>query len=998
MQKLTPSEQVKLYRSLFNGRQDVFAIRWEKEGKSGYMPAYHFDPYMFRSHKMAGGTFQNYKDKAYLPLTDEQVVKHLNGSQFIGIYPLLPDNTSWFLAVDFDKGNWLEESKAFVKACEAKGIPAYLERSRSGNGGHVWIFFDQPYPTIRSRKVFVSILESAGIFSLFDKASSFDRLFPNQDFLSGKGLGNLIALPLNSDFILKGNNCFLDIQTDEPYRDQWLFLKSIQRANVENLDILHQAITNNPEIYSAAIPVNGRLAITLNNKIHISRNGMPLSLISFLKEELNFPNSEAIIKKKAGRNTWGMERYYRFVEDRENEVLLPKGFVGKLIRFCKEQAIVHDFIDSRKRHKEILYPSTIQLRDYQQVALDAALKKDMGIIVAPPGTGKTVIGLKLIAEKRQPALIIVHRTQLAEQWAERVEAFLGIPKNKIGRIGGGKLKLGDWVTITTIQALAKVLDKPGATDLTDVFGITIIDECHHSPAETFRNTINRLNTYYQYGLTATPFRKYEGAKLITIHLGEVIAEIKAAETGIAEHADIIVRNTELDIPFNPKTDRFETLSKILVHDSARNKMILTDVLRALNKGRKVVIITERKEHIDTLHQYLKQSFEVVTLSGEDTESKRREKWNVLNAGQYQVLVTTGQFFGEGTDLQNAQCLFLVYPFAFEGKLVQYIGRVQRSGAVPTIYDYRDIKIDYLNKLFLKRNVYYRKIQRLRTLFDDPEEMTSNDKDVIHIEKKIKVSITNLDFRYGSVAFQYAIKEIDKTLEFDIEHGHMRPEFEVLKPYFVKMLKTEFVNVEIRAEVEDGQLVSQLALSGDLEKINQEVIESVKFRFVAKKYFGTKPPEQPKALLDVNQLQPGTDNQLFDTAAELLENILSHQDYRHKQHLHYLAQKHEHTILKLRFTLQPFSFLFLLAGERQYHLVLETLDTEEATYIWHLDKHIRSLPKHIQLIDQHLNIIRNSGRQVFLSTQPENFSRTLHDYTDERKGFTVWKDLLEERLW
>lgn len=200
------NKQIDIFCSLFQGREDVFAIRWEKSGKSGYMPAYQYDPYHYRVHKMNGGTFQNYPHKTYLPLTNNEIQKHLNGIQQIGIYPLLMDNTSWFLVADFDKQNWQKEAVNFLKSCKERNIPAYLERSRSGNGGHVWIFFDKPYPAIRSRKIFISILEESGAFSMFDKGSSFDRLFPNQDFLSGKGLGNLIALPFFKSAMENGNS------------------------------------------------------------------------------------------------------------------------------------------------------------------------------------------------------------------------------------------------------------------------------------------------------------------------------------------------------------------------------------------------------------------------------------------------------------------------------------------------------------------------------------------------------------------------------------------------------------------------------------------------------------------------------------------------------------------------------------------------------------------------------------------------------------------------
>jgi hypothetical protein len=233
---------VDVFKSLFKGREDVFAVRWEKGNKSGYMPAYFYDPYRLRVHKMNGGTFQNFSEKSYLQLTDEQIQKHLNGFHQIGVYPLLQDNTSWFLAADFDKANWQDEAIAFLNACKEKQIPAYLERSRSGNGGHVWVFFDKPYPAIRSRKIFISILEDSGAFSMFDKSSSFDRLFPNQDFLSGKGFGNLIALPLFKPNIEKGNSCFVKPETFEAFTDQWNFLQHIKRVPTNYLDKVYDGL------------------------------------------------------------------------------------------------------------------------------------------------------------------------------------------------------------------------------------------------------------------------------------------------------------------------------------------------------------------------------------------------------------------------------------------------------------------------------------------------------------------------------------------------------------------------------------------------------------------------------------------------------------------------------------------------------------------------------------------------------------------------------------
>ena len=1001
------TQQIQLFKSFFRGREDVFAVRWENGKKSGYMPAYTYDPYLYRTHKMRGGTFQNYPDKRYLPLSDKEIEKHLKGEQLVGIYPLLKENTSWFIAADFDDDNWLEECKTFLKVCIENEIPAYLERSRSGHGGHIWIFFEQPYPSIRSRKIILSLLQKSGVFSVFDKSSSFDRLFPNQDFHSGKGLGNLIALPLYKKTLEEGNSCFLDLNTFQPIQNQFDFLKNIQRITIKKLDELYQSILTLTDSASGNLIttnsthtelLSDKLTITLNNVVKINRNGLSTLLINFLKDELNFANTEYFIKKKVGKNTFDTERYFQFVEETENEVIVPRGFLGKLIRFCNENNILYIFNDMRKKLKNIDFQFNAKLREHQQSAIEIASKKDFGVIVAPPGSGKTIVGLKIISDRSQPALIIVHRKQLVEQWIERIETFLGIPKHEIGRIGQGKSKIGNKITIATIQSLSKELNKPESDSFTNSFGTVLVDECHHIPAKTYRDTIAKLPTYYLYGLTATPFRKYNVGKIIFFHLGEIIVEIKPTEISSYKQAKIIIRNTGLDIPFNSKTDQFETLSKILVHDSTRNRLILEDIFVELKLGKKVVIITERKEHIDTLNQYLKQSYETLTLSGDDSESSRNQKWKTLKEGNYQVLITTGQYFGEGSDLQNANSLSLVYPFAFEGKLIQYIGRVQRSEVTPTIYDYRDIKIDYLNKLFLKRNIYYRKIEKQASLFDEPIEEATIHKNNRKIELKIKVSIEELDFRYGSVVFKYTIPEIPEPIEFEIENLQIRPEFEVLKPYFAKTLQTKLVSFDIYAEFENGEIISQQATSTDLQKINQEVIEGVRFKFITNSFLGMK-PQTDNNLMTVDELLKNENRIpcLYNDGQNLLDDLLSQKSFRHSKQLKYLANRHERTILKIRFVLSPFSFVFLLSGENQFHIVLETLDTEEATYLWHIEKYKAQLKSQLKVIDEHLSIIRNKGRQAFLDIKPENFSRILHDYSDSQKGFVIWKDMLEERI-
>ena len=434
--------QIQLLKSLFKGREDVFALRWEKANKSGYMPAYYYDPYMYRLHKQSGGTFKGYKDKAYLKLDDVQLTKHLKGNHFIGIYPLLKDNTSWFIVADFDKKNWQKQSQIAIKACEKYNIPAYLERSRSGNGGHVWIFFEQPYPAVKSRKILLHLFEQEGVFSVFDKNSSFDRLFPNQNYLSGKGLGNLIALPFQGKALKDNNSCFINKETFTPYQDQWEFLKAIKKVSVIHLDSVLKELSNEESQNANSenkIPINGKLKIVLTNSIAINRNGLTPIIVDFLKEYLNFFNTDYAIKKKTGKSTWKTERYFNLIEETENTIEIPRGFVGKFIRFCKTQNIDYEFLDQRKKLNNVVFSSSIKLLEHQYRPIEITSKKDFGIIVAPPGSGKTIIGLKIIEQKKQPALIITHRKQIAEQWISRIETFFGIPKREIGKIGQGNV-------------------------------------------------------------------------------------------------------------------------------------------------------------------------------------------------------------------------------------------------------------------------------------------------------------------------------------------------------------------------------------------------------------------------------------------------------------------------------------------------------------------------------------------------------------------------------
>ncbi len=340
------------------------------------------------------------------------------------------------------------------------------------------------------------------------------------------------------------------------------------------------------------------------------------------------------------------------------------------------------------------------------------MQYDTGIIVAPPGSGKTIIGLEIVARRKLPALILVHRKQLLDQWIDRIQTFLGISSREIGRFTSVRKKAGKGVTVAMLQTLSR---QRNLSELRDQFGIIIVDECQHIPAKTFRDVISELNSRYIYGLTATPKRRHNDESLIYAFIGDIIFELdQSAAIFPARHVaepqvvTVSVSKTHLEVPFKFTTDNFQLLSKLISFDTDRNRMIVNDVVEQTNLGRKVLLLSERRDHLEILRLYLKGECETILISGEDSASRRAIKFRQIRAGHFQVILSTGQFFGEGLDFVNIDCLVLSFPFSFEGKLVQYIGRLR--GNEKLVFDYDDRKIPFLHRQFKQRQRAYRKLK------------------------------------------------------------------------------------------------------------------------------------------------------------------------------------------------------------------------------------------------------------------------------------------------
>src|SRR3989338_6826416 len=703
---MTNQEKIALYYSLFRGRTDAYPRRWEKGDKSGWSPAYSFDWYEFNAHRARGGTIKDFENKKLLPLTDEILLNHLIGKETIGIYPILEDNTSYFILADFDEADWKADVKKLVDACAGHGISAYSEISRSGNGAHVWVFFDEKYPCWKSRVLLLELIRKTFNYSEFAKEISFDRLFPNQDTITDGGFGNLIGLPLQGERVAHDATVFCDSQTFVPRANQWEFLKTIHKHTNKELDHAYaELFENKGEQTEISSPHTSGIHITIDGSVRIKKQYLSSGITAFIKEELNLFNKEYAAKKRLSKSVFGTEKYFNLIQDHEDEISLPRGFLEKLTAHFDTEKITYTIKEEYKKHKAVKFKSNISIRPEQEKIFESIKNKSNGIIVSPPGSGKTIIALELVAKLQLPTLILVNRNQLLSQWVERIEQFLGIPKTHIGAISGTKKKIGKQITVATLQTLVRYKN---FNDIRDSFGVIIIDECHHIPAKTYRELIWSFKSKYCFGLTATHERKHGTEKISEFMIGPVIAEIKSSEISETKTFEVTIHTTKLTLPFKYKTDHYEALAKVISFDSARNELVTKVILKEVKAKRKVLVLTERKEHIEILNLYLRGETETISISGDDSARSRKLKHDQIKTGNFQVLLATGQLLGEGFDVQGIDTIVLAFPFSFEGKLVQYIGRLRGEG-LKYVIDFHDEKVEFLDMQFKKRKKFYKKL-------------------------------------------------------------------------------------------------------------------------------------------------------------------------------------------------------------------------------------------------------------------------------------------------
>jgi len=728
--------KIALFRSLFRGREDVYAKRFEnrKTGKSGYQPVCRNEwirGICEKPRTSCGSCTQ----RSFEPVTDDVIRNHLTGSIVMGVYPLLPDETCHFLAIDFDKETWREDVRAFMDTCKLEEIPASLERSRSGNGAHVWIFFDKPLPAVKARR-----LGSFLMTRTLDRRpeiglDSFDRFFPNQDTMPKGGFGNLIALPLQKAARDKNHSLFL-VDDMTPYIDQWAFLASIKRLDENKLyNIIQNAIQHNellPVVYdpidaddeskpwqkkqtvlpNITEPLPQKVEIILAEQLYVNHTGLPPILRNRILRLASFANPEFYLAQKMRLPTWNKPHILYCYEFFPEYIGLPVGCFDGLLAIFKHYQITPELQDKQNHGQSIDVRFTGELRDDQKEAFQKLMINQTGILSAATAFGKTVVALKMIAERKVNTLILVHRKLLADQWVERINQFLGIPKKDIGYYSGTKKKRTGIIDIAVMQSIVK---KDKVEDWVAEYGQVIIDECHHISAASFERIIRKCTAYYRLGLSATVVRKDGQHPIVMMNLGEVRYSNTRSIPLFAQK--VFTRFTSFSILAEINTDDKIESTTLPIQDifhslylnENRNKLIIQDILNAHREGRECLVLSERLEHLEILRDALKEHISsLFVLKGGLGKKQIKAIMEAIQntpSHEHKVILATGKYLGEGFDLPSLDTLFLVFPFSWKGMLVQYTGRLNRASYGKKeirVYDYVDEKVPVLLRMYGRR--------------------------------------------------------------------------------------------------------------------------------------------------------------------------------------------------------------------------------------------------------------------------------------------------------
>ena len=774
---LSIDERIRLFQSLFKGREDVFARRWfsKTTGKSGYQPV------CINEWKQGICDKKKYRcvicpNRNFAPLTTQDMYRHLEGKDeyccdVVGLYAIMQDNNCAFLCADFDDKNckygYKEDVLAYVGVCREWLIPYAIERSRSGNGAHVWIFFEAPLPASKARRLGNAILTEAMTRNGQMSFNSYDRFFPNQDYLPEGGFGNLVALPLQGQARRKENSVFVD-NDFLVYKDQWAFLynlKKIQESTIDQLLRLHYqeelgklSMSSESKPWVTPLPQNitqedfhAKVEIIKADKLYIPLKAVSAKVLNHLKRIAAFKNPEFYSKQALRLSTYAIPRIISCFDITNEYLAMPRGCEDATRSFLNDNAVTYTITDKTNHGNKISVSFQGEEREEQLEAINALLPYTNGILHATTAFGKTVTAAAIIARKKVNTLILVHSKALLKQWHDRLTEFLNIDypqheeKNKRGRrkvfspIGCFDSSGNTLHGIIDIALIQSCLDEDGVKPFVQDYGMVIVDECHHVSSITFEQVLMSIKAHTIYGLTATPIRKDGHQPIIFMQCGPIRFSTDAKSQIAKQSFDrfLIPRFTSYNSILEDRLS-IATLYKYLSEDEIRNNLIVEDICKAVNTGRTPIILTNRTAHVSALAEKLKATIKnVISLTGIGTTKEKREAMQRLQTipdSEQLVIVATGKYVGEGFDYPRLDTLFLALPISWKGLLTQYAGRLHREyeGKKDVrIYDYIDIHEPICDSMYRKRlkgyaAIGYKTINTAQpTLFDNIKDIPSS---------------------------------------------------------------------------------------------------------------------------------------------------------------------------------------------------------------------------------------------------------------------------------
>ncbi|WP_097504566.1 TOTE conflict system archaeo-eukaryotic primase domain-containing protein [Escherichia coli] len=727
---LSTNEKVALFRRLFRGRDDVWALRWESKtsGKSGYSPACANEWQL----GICGKPRIKCGDCAHrqlIPVSDLVIYHHLAGTHTAGMYPLLEDDSCYFLAVDFDEAEWQKDASAFMRSCDELGVPAALEISRSRQGAHVWIFFASRVSAREARRLGTAIISYTCSRTRQLRLGSYDRLFPNQDTMPKGGFGNLIALPLQKRPRTSGGSVFVDMNF-QPHPDQWAFLASVLPMNVQDIEptilratgSIHPLDVNFINEEDLGTPWEGKkssgnrlnlavaepLKITLANQIYFEKAQLPQVLINRLIRLAAFPNPEFYKAQAMRMSVWNKPRVTGCAENYPQHIALPRGCLDSALSFLRYNNIAAELIDKRFAGTECNAVFTGNLRAEQEEAVSALLRYDTGVLCAPTAFGKTVTAAAVIARRKVNTLILVHRTELLKQWQERLAVFLQVG-DSIGIIGGGKHKPCGNIDIAVVQSISRHGE---VEPLVRNYGQIIVDECHHIGAVSFSAILKETNARYLLGLTATPIRRDGLHPIIFMYCGAI--RHTAARPKESLHNLEVLTHSRFTSGHLPSDARIQDIFREIALDHDRTVAIAEEAMKAFGQGRKVLVLTERTDHLDDIASVMNTlKLSPFVLHSRLSKKKRTMLISGLNAlppDSPRILLSTGRLIGEGFDHPPLDTLILAMPVSWKGTLQQYAGRLHREHTGKSdvrIIDFVDTAYPVLLRMWDKRQRGYK---------------------------------------------------------------------------------------------------------------------------------------------------------------------------------------------------------------------------------------------------------------------------------------------------